>query len=230
MKKSPVIVTLLAIVALLASALFFLGKTTAGSRTVSAVAPPVSHPLASSPLTALPAPFASLLAPFAPQVGAREGAAALQVINRSGIRALINVQNFGGTNTITGFATGMDPAKAYVSLIYDTGSVPSGPCACVPSAPSPIPDKCPSTNAPPLSFSQMVIGYWLPLTGSSTRTLQALKFGAPDAAVPLAYVPLEMIGTISVREDTQFGSPLPDRPDPSRFQLRACGKFRLDRN
>jgi hypothetical protein len=75
----------------------------------------------------------------------------------------------------------------------------------------------------------MVIGYWLPLIGSSKRTMQVLKAGATNAPVPLAFVPLENIGSVSVREDTQLGQPLPAAPDPARFQLRACGKFRIDR-
>jgi hypothetical protein len=167
--------------------------------------------------------------PIAREVPAIEGSATLHPENKSGIKALIHVQTTGRTNTITGFATGMDPNKAYVSLFYDTGSVPGGPCACIPTTPSPKPDVCKTTDAQPLTFSQMVIGYWLPLIGSSTRTLTVLKAGPPDAAVPLAFVPLENIGTVSIREDTQLGAPLPEKPDPTRFQLRACGKFHLNR-
>jgi hypothetical protein len=87
---------------------------------------------------------------------------------------------------------------------------------------------CKATNSPPVNFSQMVIGYWLPLTGSSKRTLRVLKAGDANAAAPLASVPLENIGSISVREDTQLGQPLPAAPDPARFQLRACGKFNFN--
>ncbi len=32
----------------------------------------------------------------------------------------------------TGTATGLDPDKIYVSLIYDNGAVPGGPRACEP--------------------------------------------------------------------------------------------------
>jgi hypothetical protein len=157
-----------------------------------------------------------------------EGVAQMQPVNRSGIRALMHVRTIGRTNMITGMATGLDPHKAYVSVFYDAGSPGDGPCACLPTTPSPRPD-CKSTNAPPLAFSQMVVGYWLPLIGSSVRTLSVLKFGPPEAAVPLAFVPLEHIGSVSVREDTQLGTPLPERPDPARFQLRACGKFRIEK-
>jgi len=162
--------------------------------------------------------------------GPSEGFADLNPINRSGIRALINVKKIGQTETITGFATNMDPYKAYVSLFSDAGSPGSGPCACIPSNPSPaaLQATCKTSAAPPVNFSQMVVGYWLPLIGSTTRTLHVLKAGASDAPAPLAFVSLENIGSVSVREDTQLGQPLPAAHDPNRFQLRACGKFRFD--
>ncbi len=162
--------------------------------------------------------------------GPSEGFADLNPINRSGIRALINVKKIGQTETITGFATNMDPYKAYVSLFSDAGSPGSGPCACISSNPSPaaLRATCKTTAAPPVNFSQMVVGYWLPLIGSTTRTLHVLKAGASDAPAPLAFVSLENIGSVSVREDTQLGQPLPAAHDPNRFQLRACGKFRFD--
>jgi hypothetical protein len=160
----------------------------------------------------------------------QEGFADLNPLNRSGIRALISVKRTEQSETITGFATNMDPSKAYISLFYDAGSPGAGPCACIPSNPPPamLQSTCKTTEAPAVNFSQMVVGYWLPLTGSSTRTLQVLKNGAPDAPAPQAFVPLENIGAISVREDTQVGKPLPSESDPARFQLRACGRFRID--
>ncbi|MGH9839981.1 MAG: hypothetical protein ACREEM_14450 [Blastocatellia bacterium] len=165
--------------------------------------------------------------------GAVEGFADLNPINRSGIRALINVKKIGQTETITGFATNMDPHKAYISLFSDAGSPGSGPCACIPSNPAPgapaaLQATCKTTAAPPVNFNQMVIGYWLPLIGSTTRTLQVLKAGGPAEPAPQAFVALENIGSVSVREDTQLGQPLPAAHDPNRFQLRACGKFRFD--
>ena len=165
-----------------------------------------------------------------PSGGPSEGFADLNPINRSGIRALINVKKIGQTETITGFATNMDPYKAYISLFSDAGSPGSGPCACIPSNPSPaaLQATCKTSAAPPVNFSQMVVGYWLPLIGSTTRTLHVLKAGASDAPAPLAFVSLENIGSVSVREDTQLGQPLPAAHDPNRFQLRACGKFRFD--
>ncbi|MFN0087291.1 MAG: hypothetical protein ACKVX9_18020 [Blastocatellia bacterium] len=180
-------------------------------------------------------PFASFIAPVSivPQIPANtEGVADLNPINRSGIRALVQVQKIGQTETISGFATGLDPYKAYISLFYDAGSPGSGPCACIPSNPAPaaVQAICKTSNAPPINFSQMVVGYWLPLIGSSTRTLHVLKAGAADAPAPLAFAPIETIGAVSIREDTQLGQPLPAAPDPGRFQLRACGRFRVDNN
>jgi hypothetical protein len=168
--------------------------------------------------------------PTTVQTGGQEGICDLNPINMSGIRALIHVQKIGQTETITGFATGMDPNKVYVSLFYDVGSPGSGPCACIPSnqLPEALQSTCKTTNAPAVNFSQMMIGYWLPLVGSSKRTLQVLKAGAPNAPAPLAFAPLENIGSVSIREDMQPGQSLPNEPDPARFQLRACGKFRLD--
>jgi hypothetical protein len=168
----------------------------------------------------------------AAQSSNQEGYCDLNPINRSGIRALIQVEKAGQTQTITGFGIGFDPSKAYVSLFYDAGSPGSGPCACLPSNPPPeaLQSTCKTTTAPAVNFSQMVIGYWLPLTGSSKRELKVLKSGAEDAPAPLAFVSLENIGAISVREDTKPGQPLPAAPDPVRFQLRACGKFRLDKD
>lgn len=185
-------------------------------------------PQSLNPLSALQIPF---LAAATQTGGDSDGTADLNPIGRSGVRALLSVQKIGRTETVTGFATGLDPYKAYVSLFYDAGSPGSGPCACIPSNPPPaaLAATCKATNAPPVNFSQMVIGYWLPLIGSSTRTLQILKAGAPDAPGGAAFVELEKIGSVSIREDTQLGTPLPSAPDPGRFQLRACGKFKMSK-
>ena len=200
--------------------------------------PENSFPVASAPKTVTSGPLNPFPALNAVMVGGaaqssnQEGYCDLNPINRSGIQALIQVEKVGQTQTITGFGIGFDPSKAYVSLFYDAGSPGSGPCACVPSNPPPeaLQTTCKTTTAPAVNFSQMVIGYWLPLTGSSKRELKVLKSGAEDAPVPLAFVSLENIGAISVREDTKLGQPLSAAPDPARFQLRACGKFRLDKD
>jgi hypothetical protein len=170
--------------------------------------------------------------PSFPQSGTgSDGTADLNPIGRSDVRALISVQKIGRTASITGFATGLDPYKAYVSLFYDAGSAGSGPCACIPSNPPPPPlaATCKTTDAHAVNFSQMLIGYWLPLIGSSTKTLQVLKAGTPDAPGGTAFVELEKIGSVAIREDRQLGTPMPSAPDAARFPLRACGKFTINK-
>lgn len=210
-----------------------------GANKVTA-SPENSVPAARAPEARTPGqlnPFPALNAAVAgsaaiAQSSSQEGFCDLNPINRSGIQALIHLEKVGQTQTITGFGTGFDPSKAYVSLFYDAGSPGSGPCACVPSNPPPaeLQTTCKTTTAPAVNFSQMAIGYWLPLVGSSKRELKVLKSGAEDAPAPLAFVSLENIGAISIREDTKLGQPLPTAPDPARFQLRACGKFRFDKD
>lgn len=123
------------------------------------------------------------------------------------ITAQMKFYDTGTSLAVTGMANGLDPTKVYVSLIYDTGSVPTGANACLPTNNS-------------LTFpAQMVVGVWLPL-GSKSRTLHAVKAGMTGQITD--YAPLNAIGTVSIREDTQVGQPIPTRPDPVRFQLRAC--------
>ncbi len=250
MSKARIVVALTVAVMLGGLVVKFAGKSASADGGAEKAAAAVVQPdaaLAASPanafsLTGAPEaatpnlfnPFPALNAAMAGSAAAvqsnQQGFSDLNPINRSGIQALIHVERIGQTETITGFGTGFDPFKAYVSLFYDAGSPGSGPCACIPSNPPPaaLQATCPTTSAPPVNFSQMVIGYWLPLIGSSKRTMQVLKAGAVNSPAPLAFVPLENIGSVSVREDTQLGQPLPAAPDPARFQLRACGKFRIN--
>jgi hypothetical protein len=115
----------------------------------------------------------------------------------------------GTTLIVTGIADGFDPTKVYAALIYDRNSVASGDAACLPTDNS-------------LTFpAQMVVGVWLPV-GSKRRTLHAVKMGTTGQITD--YASLGSIGTVSIREETQLGQPLPARPDPARFQLRACGR------
>ncbi len=53
------------------------------------------------------------------------------------ITASISAFDMGFGLAVTGTANGLDPTKVYVSLFYDTGSVPTGPCACLPTNPPP---------------------------------------------------------------------------------------------
>ncbi len=127
--------------------------------------------------------------------GPATGAARLHPIDQSGIEARINFVDTGTALQVSGTATGMDPTKMYFSLIYDNGSVPGGPHACEPTG--------------GLTGPQMVIGFWQPLTGSSTRSLTAVKTGP-------AYAPLSAFDTVSVR--VVLG------PPPAGFVLQACGE------
>jgi hypothetical protein len=135
----------------------------------------------------------------------------------SNIQALVSVVDNGATLDITGLATGMDPTQQYVSLFYDTASLDTTLNACLPTA-----------GGPQQTFSQMVIGVWLPL-GTSTRTLKASKFGPPASPVPLAYLAVNQIGTVSVRLDTRPTTPVPNAPDPSRFLIQSCGRLKVTR-
>jgi hypothetical protein len=184
-------------------------------------------------------PFPSFVRPKAARASVKnpagfltEGVAALNPINNSGIRALLSVKRTGQSETIEGFAANLDPNKTYISFLYDAGAPGGGPCACIPSNPPPasMQTTCATTQAPQINFNQMVVGYWQPLTGSSTRTLQIVKSNSTNGASTSSFVPLENIGAISIREDTQNGQPLPAAIDVSRFQLRGCGKFKVDMN
>lgn len=135
----------------------------------------------------------------------------------SNVQALVSVVDNGATLDITGLATGMDPTQQYVSLFYDTASQDTTLNACLPTA-----------GGPQQTFSQMVIGVWLPL-GTSTRTLKASKFGPPASPVPLAYLAVNQIGTVSVRLDTRPTTPVPNAPDPSRFVIQSCGRLNVTR-
>jgi hypothetical protein len=148
--------------------------------------------------------------PAAAQITEPDAVAALDPINNSAITATFSFEDTGAALVVQGFAQGMDPTKVYVSLLYDTGSVATGPTACLPTDNS-------------LSFSQIVLSYWLPIIGTSTRTLAAVKVGPPGTPVPLAYAPLSAVATVSVRQDTRPLQPLPAAPDPGRFRLKACG-------
>ena len=140
-----------------------------------------------------------------------DASANLRQIKRSGVKAFIGFRDEGTTLEVSGIATGLDPDLVYVSFVYNAGSVPKGPTACLPNSAS-----------PPLSGSQMLLGYWLPL-GSDVRYLVSVKSG-PN------YAPLSNIGTTSVRQDTMPDLPFPQTPTPARFVLKACGKVNIDKD
>lgn len=110
------------------------------------------------------------------------GSAQLHPIDRSGISAEVEFLDSGApTNTLVvrGRATGLDPSKSYVSLVYDTGAVPGGPNACLPSPSS------------PLSAEQMFLGPWT-VSSDGIGDLFVTKVGS-------SYAALESVGAVSVR-------------------------------
>jgi hypothetical protein len=125
----------------------------------------------------------------------RVAVARLQPVDQSGIHALVVLVDTGRELRVHALAQGLDPNQRYVSLVYDTGSRPSGPGACEPTSAA-------------LSAAQMFVGDWEPV-GRGVRTLQAVKTGD-------SYAPLSAIGTMSVR--VVVG------PPPAGFVLKACGR------
>lgn len=134
------------------------------------------------------------LAFCSPAVADEIGHARQHPINQSGIQGHIFFVDTG-TNAanngliVMGTATGLDPTKAYVSLLYDNGSFPGGPAACEPSTPD------------PLTGAQMFVGAWV-VNADGTGSLFVRKTGPP-------YVPLSQVRTISIRQ-------LPVDPDNLR--------------
>ena len=79
------------------------------------------------------------------------GAARLHAIDHSGVQARIVFLDTGNPQNglvVSGIASGLDPTQMYFTLVYDTGSKPGGPAACVP------------TGNPPLTGAQMAVGFW----------------------------------------------------------------------
>jgi hypothetical protein len=118
-------------------------------------------------------------------------------IGQSGITGEIEFIDTGSALIVRGEAEGLNPAKHYISLLYDVGSVPTGRGACLPSRGPGSPGF--------LDEPKMFVAEWLPV-GSSERTLRATKRGA-------SYTPIGTFRTVSIREVVAVGLP----------QLRACG-------
>jgi hypothetical protein len=127
------------------------------------------------------------------------GSARLQPIDRSGIRARVAFLDAGPSVglIVTAIATGLDPTQTYFSLVYDVGSLPSGPDACEPTGPL-------------LTAAQMGVGFWQ-VAPSGVGRLFAVKQGD-------GYAALEDIGAMSIR--VVQGAP------PAGFVLQACGRVR----
>ena len=131
-----------------------------------------------------------------------QGAANLHQIDRSGISARISFTDTGSVLRVTGSATGLTPGQHYFSLLYDNGSIPSGPIACEPSSSNDI------------TFQQMLVGFWTVNadgTGTLSRTLPGTLPGTPFPSS--AYVPLSKVHTMSIRH-VETG-----------FNVQACGEI-----
>jgi hypothetical protein len=140
-----------------------------------------------------------LVSPLVASAVPSTGAARLTAIDASGVQARILFLDTGSPQNglvVSGFATGLDPTQLYISLVYDAGSVPGGPTACVP------------TGNPPITATQMAVGFWT-VAENGTGTLFAIKSGD-------SYFPLSDIGTMSVR--IVLG------PPPEGFVLESCGR------
>jgi hypothetical protein len=106
------------------------------------------------------------------------GHARLHQFEQSGVQARASFLDDGTVLSVRATATGLDPASAYISLLYDRGSVPGGPNACEATDDS-------------VTFEQMVAGTWVvDANGNGTLAL--------DKAGPL-YVSLRKVRTMSVR-------------------------------
>ena len=108
-----------------------------------------------------------------------DGAAQLHPIDGSGIKARITFTDTGSTLMVRGRATGLDPTVPYISLVYDAGTKPSGPSACLPATPG------------MLSQAQMFVGAWV-VDGEGNGVLSVDKSGPTYAA-------LGDLGAMSIR-------------------------------
>ena len=135
------------------------------------------------------------------------GTANLHPVNESGVNARIEFFEDGETLTVTGAASGLDPAESYVTLIYDNGSQPDGPTPCQPTIFDP--------TDPGFLLPTMFVGAWsVDDNGRGTLVAINTNFGAD-------YVPLERFRSTSVRLVT--GPPPPGGTIPMT-QLVACGR------
>ena len=113
----------------------------------------------------------------------------LHPLNGSGIEGKIELTDDGSTLTFIGEADGMDPTAlpgTYVSLIYDNGSVATGPDACEPTIFTPA--------NPDFILPTMFIGVWsVDEDGEGTLAATNINGGAD-------HVPLNKFRTISIRD------------------------------
>ena len=107
----------------------------------------------------------------------------------------------------TGFGFDWRLSGRYYSLVYDLASVsPQDPGAVAPFC---------KKNNDTIAFTTMIIGTWIvDILGFATLV---------QLPTNLSQLQLNLARTASVRFDTQFGSPIPPAPDPTRFLMRSCG-------
>ena len=135
-----------------------------------------------------------------------KGRADLRPVDGSGITAKIKFVDDGTTLMVTGKAKGLDPAESYLSNIYDIGSFPSGPGACVPT----IFDS----QDPDFILPTMFLGFWEVDQNGNGKLFVTNTNGGAD------FVPLDKIGTVSIR---RFIAPPPAPGAPPETELVACG-------
>lgn len=130
----------------------------------------------------------------------------VRAMNNSGISGNIFFEDDGTRMNVTGVANGFVRERRYFTLVYGVKS----------KAPGEGGSPCGRDDT--LNFEQMLIGEWLPASGTQ-RTLSTV--------VPKLTVGLEQIRTVSIR---QLTAPLlPDLTQdfpPQAFELRSCGLIR----
>lgn len=153
--------------------------------------------------------------------GVRTVTVELEERNGSGIMGQATISDDGSTITVTGSASGLDPSNTfapptggYLSLFYDKASMPDGPRVCEPgvgahghSGGRGLGEEHPLH----LTDAQMLGGFWT-VDANGDGTLVDLDG---------AYVPVDEIGTMSIRDlriNDGFG------PDA----VMACGKVTHD--
>lgn len=114
--------------------------------------------------------------------GFATGQATQHTVNQSGVQGLITITDAAAGPVYSGTATGLEPLAPlfrYVTLVYDTGSVPGGPTVCEPTVELPA----------------MFVGTWVVDAEGNGTLLQV----APTE-------PLNTIDTISIRDTSiNFG-------------------------
>jgi hypothetical protein len=139
-------------------------------------------------------------------------------IDQSGIQADLVLVDDGTSLNATGLGTGFEVGKFYLAEVYETGSKPGGPQACV----SPFAPDDPRYIS---EFNQRFLGFWF-FGPSTTKTFMTGSFIATPTGAQFVpgpktgenYVPLSRLHTISVREVNFAGDTV----------LRSCGAIDSD--